>query len=70
MAPKTKSDKKMTAGQAKKLLEEERADRVAAVEAGIQELLQEHNCAMDIQMTFSANRGVLGGSVEIVPLPD
>jgi hypothetical protein len=67
---KKPKQKEMTPKQAKKLLEKQSAMKIAAVEAGIQTLLQKHNCAMDIQMTFSANRGVLGGRVVIVPLPD
>ena len=63
-------EKKMTARQAKSLLKKQRADRIAAVEEGIQKLLDKHNCSMDFQMTFSATRGMMGGSLIIAPRAD
>lgn len=67
---KAKKPKELTKRQAQKLLERERQARVKAVEVGLQQLLAKHNCMMDIQLTLSGRRGVLGGQVAFVPRPD
>lgn len=67
---KNKKAEELTKKQAQKLLEKERLARVRAIEAGLQQLLMKYNCVMDIQVTLSANRGMLGGQVVFIPRPD
>jgi len=67
---KNKKAEELTKKQAQKLLEKERLARVRAIEAGLQQLLMKYNCGMDIQVTLSANRGMLGGQVVFIPRPD
>ena len=43
----------VTPEEAQKVLAKKRADRIKYVEEGIQHLLAEQNCALDVQMTFS-----------------
>jgi len=72
MSQKAESENKPTPQEAAELLEQDRQERIMAVEEGIQELLRKHNCSMEIVMSISTRRGVLGGEVIIVagpPLP-
>lgn len=43
----------VTPAEAQRVLAQKRSERIQRVEEGIQHLLTKHNCALDIQFTFS-----------------
>lgn len=43
----------VTPEEAQKVLQAKRAERIKRVEDGLQHLLTQNNCALDVQMTFS-----------------
>ncbi len=71
MSKKTQEkNKEITTEAATAILIQERQARVIAVEDGIQKLLKEHNCDLDLQMTLSTNQKVPKGRLVVIPLAD
>ncbi len=68
-AKKEKEAPDVTAAQAKKIVTAESRQRVAVVQAGIQTLLREQNCAIDVEIVLN-NRGIKSRGVTIIPLAD
>lgn len=51
-------EKKMTAEEAKVLLEKEKAERESRCSKRLQDVLSEENCVMEIETIISATRGI------------
>ena len=66
-AKKEKEAPDVTTAQAKKILMAERKQRVAVVQAGIQALLKEQNCALDMEIVVNGS-GVKVSHISIIPL--
>jgi hypothetical protein len=56
----------VTPEDAQRIVEQDREDRIKAVERGISDLCTHHRCALDIQFTFSTLRQPVG-RVVVVP---
>ena len=57
----------VTPAQAAEILSAEKKQRVAVVQAGIQALLRDQNCALDMEITLNSD-GFKSSGILIVPL--
>jgi hypothetical protein len=64
--PEEKGEVVVTAEDAQRILQKSRADRIQAVEKGIQDLCNAHRCVLDIQFTFSLY-GQPQGRIVVLP---
>jgi len=64
--PEEQGEVALTPEEAQKILQKSRAERVAAVEKGIQDLCATHRCMLDVQITFSLY-GQPQGRIVVMP---
>ena len=70
-APEAKeASKEVSAAEATQILNAERQQRVAVVQAGIQTLLEEQRCTLDSVMTIMGNSGEVSSQILISPIKE